>query len=506
MPETSPISYSHITAIVDQGYNALWVMTVLMLCSLLAWSKLLSLRLTKERKSSTIHPSWRVWLALYTPAVLIRLPLLIRSLWYDEAFTAAITQAPDFFTALLSDVHPPGHYLITKVFITVLGKNEIALRLPSLIAGLLIIYVVYRVAWRLTDDTLTAFIAAALMAVMPAMIHYSTEARYPMLLALAVMCALWAYLEKRWQWYALALGLIPMFHATGLVYAFVLFLITPAIPNIYVIKYTGLWAVAALIAASQAVDVANGFWLPIRSPLWHIVDMSIYATADNGLATLLMFVPLIALTPPALWLSRRWIARHWIVLPVLLIPLLMWLISLVWHPVYLPRALMASTILLIICWAWALPRLPALLSGVFCLAMAIGLGSYFVDYFTFDKVEVRSIYQHCEGSDYTYATSTHMAINAMFYAPSPLRVWRHGNNLGQELPDAAKSALGMQLVGEQWYLPKGELCLVAMYEPNMLPNERNHILSLMSNETVLSDNWIDANFITRYRILRFIHE
>jgi hypothetical protein len=511
MFEPSPISYQHIMNIFDEGYNALWLMTLIVLLAVLAWSKLLRLELTRDRKTFTEHPSKGVWAALYITAVVVRLPLLIRSLWYDEAFTAAMTQAPDFMTALFADVHPPGHYLITKVFTLVLGENEIALRLPSLIAGLLIIYVVYRVAWLLTRDTLTAFIAAGLITVLPAMIHYSAEARYPMMLALAVMCALWAYLEGRWGWYALALGCIPMFHATGLVYSAILFGFTLLdIPNNELPKFsvaTGFWMLAALLMVAQSIDVSNGFWLPARSPLWHIVDMSIYPSGDTGLATLVMLMTIIAITPVALWLARRWIvANGRILIPVMIVPLFMGLISLLWHPVYLQRALIASTIPIIICWAWALPRLPMAVSGVFWLAIALSLGSYANDYLTPHAIDLRTVYTHCENSDFTYATSTHMAVNAMFYAPSPLRVWRYGDSLAQDLTDEAKQAIGMALVGEQWSLPRGEGCLIAMYEPNMLTNERAHIASLFLTEQILSDEWIDVNFITRYRIVRFYHE
>lgn len=127
-----------------------------------------------------------------------------QSIWADEGFTYLITQETDILPMLRSDVHPPLYFLSMKFWASVAGVSELALRLPSALASILTIALVYTlarnlVAWRGEQPDLSPvpMIAAILMALSDLEIDLSHEARmYTIHTALAVLCML-AY--ARWS-------------------------------------------------------------------------------------------------------------------------------------------------------------------------------------------------------------------------------------------------------------------------------------------------------------------
>ncbi|MET1411622.1 glycosyltransferase family 39 protein [Roseibium sp. HPY-6] len=149
-------------------------------------------------------------------AILLTLVLLIAavvrfydldrtSLWYDEA--ASWSQSNGTLTELLtlvaSDNYPPLHNIVLWLTIPVIGDSETALRLPSAALGLIAVGLVYLVG-KLLQGRETGLLAAALLAVSPLHIWYSTEARMYALLAACGLAFLLATLKvlqrpsRRW--------------------------------------------------------------------------------------------------------------------------------------------------------------------------------------------------------------------------------------------------------------------------------------------------------------------
>lgn len=134
----------------------------------------------------------RIVAALTLLALLIR-SIVLRSLWLDEAIAVAQAHLP--FGSMLSalrqgDVHPPLHASVLWVTVRTIGSGEIAVRLPSIIAGTLVIPSVYLLARELYDRR-TALIAAALSTVAPFLVWYAQEARmYAIFTLLSVLAAL----------------------------------------------------------------------------------------------------------------------------------------------------------------------------------------------------------------------------------------------------------------------------------------------------------------------------
>ncbi len=155
--------------------------------------------------------------------LLFRLPLLGDSLFADELSTYFVVR--DDFRGMLVQVAgpqewtPPLYFAIAWLF-SKLGSDPTLLRLPSLLAGVATIPLVY-VLGSMTVGRKAGMVGAALVAFSPLMIFYSTEARGYALLALLVLCstiALLVALERGtarwWVLYAVLMAASMYTHYT----------------------------------------------------------------------------------------------------------------------------------------------------------------------------------------------------------------------------------------------------------------------------------------------------
>lgn len=152
-------------------------------------------------------------LAILILALILRVVSLNQSLWLDEATTALVARDYGFNEVfswfIRADFHPPLYYILVKIFTGIIGNfSEIALRVPSIIFGLVNIVVVYKIGEFLKDKK-TGLMAALLLAVAPLHIYYSQEARMYSLAAMLATLAFYFYLKKRFIFFSavLALGL-----------------------------------------------------------------------------------------------------------------------------------------------------------------------------------------------------------------------------------------------------------------------------------------------------------
>ncbi len=141
----------------------------------------------KER----LLPLWPLGLALVI-GVALRV-IVTRSIWVDEAISIQQSQLPfwDMIATLRqNDVHPPLFGAVLWSMVHVTGSTaEWAVRIPSLIAGLVFIPLMYAMARDLWDRR-TARIAALVAAVAPIAVWYAQEARmYAVWMLLATLAA-----------------------------------------------------------------------------------------------------------------------------------------------------------------------------------------------------------------------------------------------------------------------------------------------------------------------------
>jgi len=145
---------------------------------------------TTAASSSAPNRAWLL-LGLVVAAALLRLPLLGRSIWFDEACMSdqRIGTTAQWLATLYVDIHPPLFVSFMHFWNGWFGDGELAMRVPALISGLLCIPLTWWTGHRLVGDRAALF-AAVLLTLSPVHVWYCTEAR---LYAPMMLCALFAF-------------------------------------------------------------------------------------------------------------------------------------------------------------------------------------------------------------------------------------------------------------------------------------------------------------------------
>ena len=148
-----------------------------------------------------------------------------RGIWLDEAISIhqANLSFHDMFENLqYADRHPPLHHVVLWLTVRVIGDGELAVRVPSLIAGTLVIPALYLLGRELYDRR-TGLIAAAFGAASPLLIWYAQESRMYAFVTLFGLLALWTQLRAirngsalNWAAYILATSALLWSHYFGL--------------------------------------------------------------------------------------------------------------------------------------------------------------------------------------------------------------------------------------------------------------------------------------------------
>jgi uncharacterized membrane protein len=148
-----------------------------------------------------------------------------RGIWLDEAISIhqAHLSIHDLFENLqYGDRHPPLHHLALWLTVKAIGDGELAVRIPSIIAGTLAIPALYLLGRELYDRR-TGLVAAAFGAASPMLIWYSQEARMYAFVELFGLLALWTQLRVirnpsmgNWAAYILATAALLWSHYFGL--------------------------------------------------------------------------------------------------------------------------------------------------------------------------------------------------------------------------------------------------------------------------------------------------
>jgi uncharacterized membrane protein len=148
-----------------------------------------------------------------------------RGLWLDEAISVhqANLSLSDMMKNLqYGDRHPPLHHIVLWLTVKVIGDSELAVRLPSIIAGTLVIPALYLLGRELYDRR-TGLVAAGFGACSPLLIWYAQEARMYAFVTLFGLLAVWTQLRVirrptmgAWAAYILATSALLFSHYFGL--------------------------------------------------------------------------------------------------------------------------------------------------------------------------------------------------------------------------------------------------------------------------------------------------
>ncbi|MFQ6015485.1 MAG: glycosyltransferase family 39 protein, partial [Anaerolineae bacterium] len=127
-----------------------------------------------------------------------------QSVWYDEGLSIYYAQQslPALLTGVSASDHPPLYFLLLHSWLKVVGSSEFSVRFLSLIWGLLLVSMTYRIGRRLLGSAV-GLTAALLVAISPFHVWYSQETR------MYTMAAFLALLSSYWLWQALQEGRWP---------------------------------------------------------------------------------------------------------------------------------------------------------------------------------------------------------------------------------------------------------------------------------------------------------
>jgi hypothetical protein len=124
-------------------------------------------------------PATLPFASILVAGLLVRLATLDGPMRFDEADTFDYFASRDLFNLLTDYTAPNNHMLHTicvRLSYLAFGDSPPALRLPALLAGLLVLPLTFLLARRLFDEP-AAFLAMALAAGQPALIFYAANAR-----------------------------------------------------------------------------------------------------------------------------------------------------------------------------------------------------------------------------------------------------------------------------------------------------------------------------------------
>lgn len=450
-------------------------------------------------------------------------------LWYDETFTHAVSRLPfeRMMTAIRGDVHPPLWYIIEHGWIALTGgRPEFVLRFPALLFGGLSVYLTYRLALALGYDRKVATFSALALALTPGQIYYAQEARMYTLLQTAVLVAALGLVTAR-PW-LMGLGMVAALYTHNLAPAYVgvigllaLWLALrgdttrddhprPRTPLVTTLAVGGLvlaaWAPWLRVALRQAVDVRDGFWLQQRTlggylmPLYQLtfgVGAPSWTAAHGALAGLGVLIV-------ALWgLWDRFRERRSVVLLALAFgpALVLALITLVWRPVYLQRALLPSLPALVILFAVGFQRLhlryrkPVLAVLIPLVLLVLPLQTKGVDY----RAWTDDIAKRYRPGDVVWHGNLASYITFGYYLPDPPYAsvcWPDAGDLSQALTVETQRALGVDRA-EADEVEASRLWVVWIENPTSTPEERkaaSRALDLGHAERVMS--WEDSELVT----------
>ncbi len=143
--------------------------------------------------------------------------------WYDEAITGILMYAKphDFWFALMHENTPPLYYLLIKTWSFVFGINDLSLRLPSLILGVVTVALIYLTARKYFGEYV-GYIAGVLAAINPFFVGYSIEARTYALYGFLAALAFYALLDKKDKLFICAILLLSVTQYMSAFFVFIM--------------------------------------------------------------------------------------------------------------------------------------------------------------------------------------------------------------------------------------------------------------------------------------------
>lgn len=191
----------------------------------------------------------RVAFVLIGAAALLRLATLTHhSLWLDEVYSVMspwrrLAMHLDWFQ--VDPIHPPLYYVILQKSIVIFGMNEVGARLPSALASIANIALVWTLGRRLLPASAVGRTAAVLLALAPLDFWYAQEARmYELVTSAGLLLALGLVIDEWWAALLIVAGLAGGLYLDHTMWPIALLLISA-------------WAVWSFLQGMRATSMAR---------------------------------------------------------------------------------------------------------------------------------------------------------------------------------------------------------------------------------------------------------
>ena len=199
----------------------------------------------KSKLLSFLDKNWAIALILLLIfSLLVRsISLLKSSIWHDEGFSLMLaSRSPlDIWLGSARDVHPPLYYEILHFWTEIFGNSVLSVRSLSLIAGIIVVWLGYQIAFMISNKRNVALLAGLLLSLNPFLIRYSQEVRMYGILGVFLLIAIIGLIKiskdsKDWFGYVLyvigvSAGLYTHYFTAMVVIAFWIYIV-----SIYFIK------------------------------------------------------------------------------------------------------------------------------------------------------------------------------------------------------------------------------------------------------------------------------
>ena len=237
------------------------------------------------------------------------------SVWWDEGFSVWMGRMPlaEMFFQTANDAHPPLSYAMLHGWIGLVGNTEFALRMQSVLFGMLTVALAYQIG-RVAGGRSVGLAGALITALMRLPVWWSQEIRMYAPAALFAALALWAALilftqsRRLWLWaillaVSLGAGLLTLYLFAGVVLALNLAFIYAFVASPQRWKLAGLWIAAQVGALAMFIPWIRyalpyiPSWEAPQAPVTFLYVIKLYlSTVFLGIATdIERYLPLLVL-------------------------------------------------------------------------------------------------------------------------------------------------------------------------------------------------------------------
>jgi hypothetical protein len=187
------------------------------------------------------------------------------SIWYDESYSLKLAAMPllEMVRVAILDFNPPGFEILIWPLVKLFGANLFGLRILSLSAALLGLWI----AWLLIKElnVYQKTFAAALIALLPIGMWAAQDGRNYALFSTLYLAGFWFVKNKKWAGMMAVMGLMSYLHVTGVIYSAAL-AITAFIQDKKNFKNIMIYSgIAAILYIPQLINISKSssldFWL-----------------------------------------------------------------------------------------------------------------------------------------------------------------------------------------------------------------------------------------------------